>query len=145
MNRTQAREQAFIFIFEFAFQPESDMSQIIDTYHELSQEAPQEADYQPISGFAKRLALGVEERLETCDKIIEQYAIGWKLNRIPKVTLSLLRMALYEMDYADEIPVSVTINEVVELAKKYSTKEDAAFLNGVLGAYSRAGEEVKEK
>lgn len=139
MNRTQAREQAFILIFESAFQPQCQMQPLIDTFNEMAEEnMGAEIQSRPVDKFAARLALGVEAHQEQCDQVIAQYAIGWKLNRIPKVTLSILRMALYEMDYAEEIPVSVTINEAVELAKKYSTKEDAAFINGVLGTYSRA-------
>lgn len=142
MNRKQAREQAFILIFEYAFQPECKMCSIIETFNEIAAN-PHTGDLAlaPVDKFAARLALGTEETREQSDQVITQYAIGWKLKRIPKVTLSILRLAIYEMNHAEEIPVSVTINEAVELAKKYSTKEDASFINGVLGSYSRAEKE----
>ena len=61
---------------------------------------------------------------------------GWKLSRIPKVALAVMRLAIYEMKYEKTVPVSVSINEAVELAKKY-TIDDSSFVNGVLGAVAR--------
>ena len=58
--------------------------------------------------------------------------MGWSIKRITKTALAILRLAIYEIKYYDEIPVSVSINEAVELAKKYATKEDASFINGIL-------------
>ncbi len=75
---------------------------------------------------------------KTFDEIIEKYANGWKLSRIPKVNLSVLRLALCEIIYIDGVPENVAINEAVELAKKYSGKEDFSFVNGILGSYSRS-------
>lgn len=138
MNRKQAREQAFILVFESAFQPESSMDEIISTYTEILEEsASDEVRLFPINSFSKDLALGTERKQADIDGIIGQYAIGWKVNRIPKVSLSLLRMALYEMLYAKDTPIGVTINEAVELSKKYATKEDAVFINGLLGKVAR--------
>ena len=62
---------------------------------------------------------------------------GWKISRISKISLALLRVAIYEMLYQDDIPVSVSINEAVELAKKYTGVDDSAFVNGVLGAVAK--------
>ena len=64
--------------------------------------------------------------------------IKWKVNRLPKVSLTVLRLAIGEMLYFRDIPVAATINEAVELAKKYSMQEDAAYINGVLGAFAKA-------
>ena len=63
---------------------------------------------------------------------------GWKINRISKVSLALLRLAVYEMLYRDDVPVSVSINEAVELSKKYTVKDDTSFINGVLGAVAKS-------
>lgn len=141
MNRKQAREQAFILVFESVFQPDTEMCRIIENFNEIAeQEVADYACLEAVDPFAQRLALGTEANREEADQVIETYAIGWKLNRIPKVALAILRMALYEMECEADIPVSVSINEAVELAKAYSTKEDAAFINGLLGKYHRTKE-----
>ena len=77
-------------------------------------------------------AFGVFENLNNIDEIISQNAVGWSINRITKIALAILRLSIYEIKYYDEIPASVSINEAVELAKKYATKEDASFINGIL-------------
>ena len=73
----------------------------------------------------------------------EQNAIGWSLGRIAKVDLSILRLALYEMLYREDVPTSVAINEAVELSHVYSTPEAASFINGILGSVARSLEEAK--
>ena len=75
------------------------------------------------------------------DELIKKYLKGWKLERIPKVNISILRLALYEIIYEDGVPGKVAVNEAVELAKKYSGEDDYMFINGVLGSYLR--EEAK--
>ena len=72
------------------------------------------------------------------DRTIETYAKGWKLSRLSRMTAAVLRLAIYEMRYVDDVPVRVAINEAVELAKVYDTDEAASFINGVLGAVARA-------
>jgi len=74
---------------------------------------------------------GVLVNKDKIDNLIEQKAIGWKLNRISKVDLSILRLGIYEIMFRDDIPYTVTINEAVEMAKKYSTEEAGAFINGI--------------
>lgn len=130
MTRTEEREQAFILIFEKAFNMEASMDDIVSFAYEV--ELFEE------SVFAVSLAKAAYENLPAIDEIIENYAVGWKLNRIPKVTLSILRLALCEILFIDSIPEGVSINEAVELAKKYATPEDASFINGILGSYSRS-------
>ena len=77
--------------------------------------------------------------------MIEKYSTKWKLDRIVKVSLAILRMSISEMLYLEDIPVSVSINEAVELAKKYATEDDASFVNGVLGAVAKDLEQMKEE
>ena len=86
---------------------------------------------------------GTEQKQEEVDALIEQYAIGWSLGRIAKVDLSILRLALYEMLYREDVPTSVAINEAVELSHVYSTPEAASFINGILGSVARSLEEAK--
>lgn len=141
MKRKEAREQAFILIFEKMFQKDCDMSKVLETFDQFAfEDKDEEHLIVPVDDFARVIALGSEEQEEVLDSLVEKYAIGWKINRIPRVTLSILKMALYEMKYCDDVPVSVTINEAVDIAKKYSTLEDSKFINGVLGSFAREPE-----
>lgn len=81
------------------------------------------------------------EKCEEIDEIISKNSKSWKLERIAKVDLAILRLALFEILYMDEIPQKVTINEAVELAKKYSAEKSYQFVNGLLGGYLRGGRE----
>lgn len=129
MTRRQAREQAFTLIFEKSFHPEITVEEMIS--------AAVEARYLQTDEFAVQLAQTADEKQAEIDSRIEQNAIGWRKDRISRVSISLLRLALCEMLYMDEIPTGVSINEAVELAKLYASQEDAAFINGVLGTVSR--------
>lgn len=82
-------------------------------------------------GYIEDVVNGVLKNLDKIDKLIEERAIGWKLNRISKVDLAILRLGIYEILFRDDIPYTVTINEAVEMAKKYSTEESGAFINGI--------------
>ena len=129
MTRRQAREQAFTLIFEKSFHPESTVEEMISM--------AVEARYLQTDEFAVLLAKTADEQQPEIDSIIENNAIGWKKDRISRVSLSLLRLALCEMLFIEEVPTNVSINEAVELAKLYASQEDAAFINGVLGAAAR--------
>ena len=87
--------------------------------------------------YAKEISQGVSEHKSEFNELISKYLKSWKLSRLPKVSLAILYVAIYEMKYADSVPDNVAINEAVELAKKYSSKDDASFINGILGAISR--------
>ncbi len=126
VGRSKQREQAFLLIFQDIFGGE--YSEAIEL---LSEET------EPVGDFAKALFVGVKENADELDSIIEAHLSSWKLKRIPKVNLAILRLAIYEIKYVEDVPASVAINEAVELAKTYSGKEDASFVNGVLGAYVR--------
>lgn len=130
MTRRQAREEAFILIFEKQFNS-ADVSEILEIATEVR-------DLKP-NGYIKTVFGGVYDNINVLDDIISQNAIGWKIGRIAKVSLCILRLAIYEIKYMDDIPVSVSINEAVELAKKYATKEDASFINGILSSVEKNG------
>ena len=131
MTRREARELAFILLFERSF---GDLS--VKEILEASAEARDvEAD-----GFALRLAEGAEAHFAELDDLISQNARNWSTARISRVALAIMRLAIYEMQYEENIPVSVSINEAVELAKKYGGDEDASFINGVLGGIARSVE-----
>lgn len=131
MKRSEEREQAFALLFEQSFQQDTPMAELI----KLSEEA----EVIQLTPFTESLATGTEAHLEALDEKINAYSVDWSLHRMSKVTLSLLRLALYEMLFDESIPVGVSINEAVELAKKYASEEDAAFINGILGSVSREG------
>lgn len=87
--------------------------------------------------FLENLMAGVTDRQEELDAVIGKYAQGWALNRLGKVDLTILRMAVYELMCMPEIPVGATINEAVELAKRYAEDKSSGFINGILGSAAR--------
>ncbi len=129
MTRKQAREEAFILIFEKLFS-DSSVEEILDLAIEVRDLKPDD--------YIKNVFFGVFEHVDEIDSIISQNSVGWKIERISKTALSVLRLSIYEMKFYDEIPVSVSINEAVELCKKYATKEDASFVNGILSTVAKA-------
>ncbi len=128
MTRKQAREEAFILIFEKQFNDDS-ISDILDTAIEVRDITPDD--------YIKTVFSGVFEAVEEIDSIISENAVGWSIKRISKSALAILRLAIYEIKYVESIPVSVSINEAVEIAKKYATKEDASFINGILSTVAK--------
>ncbi len=130
MTRSEAREQAFIVLFEKIFDGDSSLTEII--------EKAQESELIKINGFALGLLNKIEENAEVIDSIVEKNLKGWTIQRLPKVSLAVLRLAIGEMMFADDIPTGVSVNEAVELTKKYGTAEDASFVNGVLGSVAKA-------
>ena len=87
--------------------------------------------------FLENLVAGVTDRQAELDEVIGRYSQGWALNRLAKVDLTILRMAVYELMCMPEIPVGATINEAVELAKKYAEDKSSGFINGILGSAAR--------
>ena len=128
MKRSEAREQAFALTFERTINRES-VSRIIDAAG-LSKDMI-------VDDFAERLAEGAEQHEAEIDAQIEKNIRGWKMNRLSKVSLSLLRLAIDEILFEDEIPVSVSIHEAVDRAQKYGTAEDAPYVIGVLGSVAK--------
>ena len=123
MTRKQAREEAFILIFEKIFSKES-VEDILAT-------AKEARDLEP-DDYINNVFSGVYENLEELDRLIGDNTVGWKIERISKTSLCILRLSIYEIKFMEDIPNSVSINEAVELAKKYSTQQDASFVNGIL-------------
>jgi len=94
--------------------------------------------------YIKKIVLGTAEHREELDAYIEKYAKGWKITRISRVAVSILRTALFEVLFMEDVPDSVAINEAVELSKGYEDQETVSFINGILGSFMRGerGEEV---
>lgn len=135
MKRREARNEAFLLIFEMQFNGET--AQEILAFAKEGRAAE-------VDEYATRLFNLAFKHKDELDEKISKHLNNWKIERLPKTTLAILRLAMCELDYFPEIPVKVTINESVELAKSYSTQEDAAYINGVLGAYVKQAELTKD-
>ncbi len=135
MKRSAAREQAFILIFEKSFREEE--------IPEIIQAAVDARELEP-NAFMSQLAEGTFEHLEFIDALIDKNCIGWKKERLSRVALAILRLCCFELLYREDIPVGVSIDQAIELAKKYATEEDASYINGVLGSISR-NEDLKKQ
>lgn len=128
MSRKTARENAFKLIFEAPFY-KNDANIVLDmfTNFQLDSELSKK-DVQYINSTV----LGVFENLEKIDEKINNSLKGWTLDRLPKTTGAILRLAVYEMEYASDVPYQVAINEAIELSKVYCDDDAPKFINGVL-------------
>ena len=130
ISRYKMREQAFFLCFEMLFS-DTDIEELADNAGDARDEF--------LCDYALSCAKGVREHQDEIDgRIGENLKKGWRISRISRVSLAILRLAVYEMLYLDDIPVSVSINEAVELSKKYTVQDDTSFINGVLGAIAKA-------
>lgn len=128
-TRHEAREQAFILIFEKSFQTDSDISELAGYAEENDIFVPDE--------YAVNLTKMTYEKLEEIDPIIERNLKGWSMSRISKITIALLRIAVCEILFVSDVPTGAAINEAVELAKKYAAESEPAYINGVLGSIAK--------
>ena len=128
MNRSEMREQAFILLFEKEFFAGQSCAEVEETFAE---------NYVPLSVYAKNAFENTYANRDQIDSVIEKYLKGWKIGRLPKVNLAILRLAVYEIMFEESVPDSAAVNEAVELAKKYSGDDDYSFINGVLGSFLR--------
>lgn len=128
MNRSQAREQAFKLLYQLEIQKELN-DEVISIYFENNNITSEEA-----MAYIKDIAYGVKKESESILKEIEKnLKEDWQINRISKVNLALLKLAIYEIEYT-KLPFKVVINEVVELAKKYGEDTSKVFINGILAS-----------
>ncbi len=137
MGRRAARETAMKLLYQLEIQKD-DREQQIEFV--LQEEEFIENDKK----YILEIMDGVHKSIEEIDLMIEKYSKGWKINRLSKVDLSILRLSIYEMTYRKDIPFNVSINEAVELAKKYSNDDAGAFVNGILGQVSRSSSLPKD-
>ncbi len=128
-KRTQARECALQILYQLDV-TKLPLDQVLASYWELHP-APDE-----VLQFAERLVRGTHQHMERIDQVIERYAENWQLHRMAVVDRNILRFSVYELLFLDEIPPKVTINEAVNVAKKYSQDEAGKFVNGVLDKIS---------
>ena len=128
MGTSELREHIFKMIFGLEFTEEEQIEKQLELYLDQLDEVS-EKDRSYMLAKAKAIA----EKVCEIDAMINENATGWKTTRMNKVDLSILRLAVYEMKFDDDVPVKVAINEAVELAKRFSGDEGPAFINGVLG------------
>lgn len=131
-TRTQARTEAFKLIFQ-AETNNDDMEFLVE--HMLD-EVPEAIDNMP---YIRRVVFGVLEKKDELEAdISKNMSENWKIERIPKVALCVMKLAIYEIKYVDDVPEKVAVNEAVELEKKYDDPECSAFVNGVLGGFLKS-------
>ena len=128
MKRTELREHIFKVLFGVEFNAEQEMPEQLQLYFEQLEDA-REKDLDYIRTKSSKIA----EKIAEIDSLINEHTTGWKTSRMNKVDLTILRLAVYEMKWDEDVPTGVAIDEVVELAKKYSSNEGPAFINAVLG------------
>lgn len=140
MARKPAREAAMSLLYQKLFNQSIEEDQIKNFQDMSSDLAIDELDIP----YIKDILNGFDNHKDEIDNIIRDNSKGWKFDRISKVDLSILRLALYEIIYRDDIPDSVAANEAVELGKKYGGDKSGAFINGILGTYLRSLDDTEE-
>ena len=126
-KRTRARELAIQALYQLDVQGDEALKYLEEFFRENS-------DDDSVVGLALDWTRGTWQRLLRCDELIGNAAIRWKLSRLTQVDRSILRLSVYQMEFCPEIPPKVTINEAIELAKKFSAEQSPSFVNGVLDA-----------
>lgn len=140
MTRRESREHIFRMLFYKEFHNKEELEEQVDYYISLIETAKEEDIL-----FLKKRFFSILEKIEEIDAIIEEASSGWRINRMGKVDLTIMRLAVYEVEYDEEIPIGVAINEAVELAKKYGEDNSASFINGVLGKIANKGKEEEKE
>ena len=141
MRRSEQREHIFKLLFMTQFNSVDEMSDQVSMYFETLGEL-EEKDQEAMQAKYQKIL----EKLDEIDQILNDYSRGWKTSRMNRVDLTVLRLAVYELEYEkEEVPVGVAINEAVELAKRFSGGDSPSFINGVLGKIARSadGDETK--
>lgn len=135
LSRSEEREQAFMLLFSSMFD-DVPLEEKIDDDTQLFEGG--------VCGYAQALVGGILDKKDELDADISRFLKqGWSVSRISKSSLAILRLAIYEIKYIESVPDSVSINEAVELAKKY-TIDESKFVNGILGSYVRDNAEDKK-
>jgi len=127
MKRRELREHIFELLFRIEFNSEDEMPEQMRMFFEDMEELKEKDQV-----YMEQKYAGIVEKLPGIDRLIGETAEGWKVSRMGKVELTILRLAIYEMRFDEDVPVGVAINEAVELCKKYGQDDSPAFVNGIL-------------
>ena len=132
MGRREMREHIFKLLFLREFNEAADMPEQMKLYFDNMEElAPTEQAYME-DKYNK-----IQEHLEEIDQLLNEKSTGWKTKRMGRGDLNILRLAVYEMKYDEDVPVKVAINEAVEIGKTFGGEDSASFINGILGKVAR--------
>ncbi len=132
MNRTEQREQIFMLLFRVEFNQKAEMDEQCTLFFEEAETEISEKDQNYIRSKYEKIA----EKLTEIDGMINETAKGWDTQRMGKVELAIIRLAVYEIRYDESVPTGVAINEAVELAKKFGQDSSAGFVNGILAKFA---------
>ena len=127
MSRTELREHIFRMLFRVEFNSAEEMKEQEQFYFDELEEATGKDQEYILNKYR-----AIDEKKEEIDKLLNEVTEGWKTTRMNRVDLTILRLATYEIKWDENVPTGVAINEAVELAKKYSSDDGPAFVNGVL-------------
>ena len=128
-GRHQARKRAVDLLFEAEARGLSP-AEVVDVRTALAEATP---DVAPLSAYTQTVARGVGDRIAHIDDLISSHLQGWTLDRLPAVDRAILRVSVWELLFADDVPEPVAVDEAVQLAKELSTDDSPGFINGVLG------------
>lgn len=133
LTRREEREFVFLMLFESDFNNYS--------FNEILENKNEAVDENFLTTkFIKEIFFGVKENQSIIDDLISKHSLKWNMDRISKVSVALLRIAIYEILFRSDIPLNVSINEAVELAKKYGVESESAFINGILASICKETE-----
>ena len=132
LPRREARENAFLLAFSQTF-GDVPLQEALDTNNECGEE-------RPVDVFGQRLLSAYYSHSAEVDDLIRDHLRNWTMERLPRVSLTVLRLALAEMLYGDERKPGVVINEAVEIARRYEEEDKVSFINGILGSFARSRE-----
>lgn len=136
MKRSEVREILFKLLFRAEFNDVSEMSEQVQSYFEVQTVIDEKLISEEDKEYITARENAIIEKLPEIDKAISEKATGWTIDRMGKVDVAIIRLAVYEIMFDDEIPVGVSINEAVELAKRYGREESGSFVNGVLAKFA---------
>ena len=136
MGRHEQREQVFMLLFQVEFHAPEDMPRQMKLFLEDNEEVSSRKD----SDYIEKRCNLVREKISEIDKLIDDNTEGWDTSRMGRVELAILRLAVYEMRFDDDIPPRVAIDEAVELAKKYGQENSGGFVNAILAKILKLGD-----
>ena len=137
MKRSELREAEFLVLFRALFNATTEMEGQTEMFFSEEGEDLRVEVKDEDREYVKTRVMDIVDKLEEIDKMISERATGWTLDRFGKVDLTIVRLAVYEIVFDEDIPLGVSINEAVELAKKYGRDESGAFVNGVLAKFAK--------
>ena len=140
MTRKKVREHIFVLLFRVDFHKKEELTEQVSIYMDELEEASEKEKQEIQDKF-----YAIVDHMEQLDNMIEDKIRGWKLQRLAKADITLLRLAAYEIVFDEEVPDSVAINEAVEMSKQYGTDKSTSFVNGVLSSIVKEVEAERDK